>query len=397
MALLHVLLDLSQQQGFQVSAAHFNHHLRPTADRDETFVREQCRELGIELLVGGGDVKALAQEAGKGVEDAARTLRYEFLEWAANEVGADAIATAHHRRDSAETVLLNLLRGTGLRGLTGIPPRRGRIVRPMLEVDRGEIDDFVAKNHIPYVEDETNLDTAYTRNKLRLEILPALEDMSPGVTGRLARTALLLRQEDVYLDDLAAQLISGGSLPPGGDPVLRRRAVRLLAEGEGVNLTQRQAEAVLSLPTGGVLDLGNGVQAVNDNGRVSFRRRETVPPPIVLHPGEQTWGRYRVTVGTGPVTAKTLVFSPAKVAGVLTLAAWDGTGRLAVENGRRTVKRLLTDRGVPAWDRLGRPAVYLNGVLAAVLGAGTDWNLRPAPGEEPLAITIENAAETKEE
>ena len=143
MALLHILSQLAEEGGFQVTAAHFNHRLRATADRDEAFVRDWCRGQGIPLTCGAGDVRKLARREGLSIEDAARTLRYAFLETAARDMGAARIATAHHREDNAETVLLHLLRGTGLRGLGGIPPVRGRIVRPLLETSRREIDGYV--------------------------------------------------------------------------------------------------------------------------------------------------------------------------------------------------------------------------------------------------------------
>ena len=132
-----------------------------------------------------GTRRPLYLRAGR-CEDAARTLRYAFLEGAARDMGADRIATAHHREDNAETVLLHLLRGAGLQGLSGIPPVRGKIVRPLLEAGRADIDAYVERNGLPYVEDESNRDTAYTRNRLRLEVLPLLEEIVPGCGGRIA-------------------------------------------------------------------------------------------------------------------------------------------------------------------------------------------------------------------
>ena len=119
----------------RVWAAHYNHCLRgPESDRDEDFVRSLCAGLGVKAYFGRGDVAAFARENGLGTEDAARRLRYEFLGHTADDLGADAIATAHTADDNAETMLLNLARGAGLRGLCGIPPRRGRIIRPMLDL-----------------------------------------------------------------------------------------------------------------------------------------------------------------------------------------------------------------------------------------------------------------------
>lgn len=227
MALLHILSQLAEEGGFQVTAAHFNHRLRSTADRDEAFVRNWCREQGIPLTCGAGNVREFARRERLSVEDAARTLRYAFLETAARDMGAARIATAHHREDNAETVLLHLLRGTGLRGLGGIPPVRGRIVRPLLETSRREIDGYVARHEIPYVEDESNRDAAYIRNRLRLEVLPLLEEISPGCGARIAAAAELLREEDGHLRREAEALVPEASdgavtLPV---PVLDRKSV----------------------------------------------------------------------------------------------------------------------------------------------------------------------------
>lgn len=279
MALLCLLKDLAAGEGFTLCAAHYNHQLRPTARRDEDFVRAFCAENGISLTVGRGDVAAFARETGRSLEDAARTLRYRFLEETADELGADRIATAHHRRDNAETVLLHLLRGTGLRGLGGIPPVRGRVVRPLLETDRDEIDAYVNQNHVPFVEDETNLETDYTRNRLRLTVLPLLEEVAPGCTARLAETAGLLREEANHLDRETAAL-----LPPAGenflsvsdllrqDEAVRRRMVRAMAGRFGVELTARQTGAVLDLQNGGHLDLPRGLTVRRRADELTFQK-----------------------------------------------------------------------------------------------------------------------------
>ena len=128
--LLHYLASLGRRRSFAVAAAHYNHLMRPTAGRDEAFVAGLCRELSVPLYVERGDVRAIARQEGWGVEEAGRRLRYDFLERTADAIGASRIATAHHLSDQAETVVLNLLRGTGPEGLAGIPPVRGRLIRP---------------------------------------------------------------------------------------------------------------------------------------------------------------------------------------------------------------------------------------------------------------------------
>lgn len=398
MALLHLLSALAPETGTQVMAAHFNHQLRPLADRDEDFVRAWCGARGIPLACGRGNAGGFAAGEGLSIEDAARTLRYAFLEKAAGELGADRIATAHHREDNAETVLLHLLRGAGPQGLGGIPPIRGRIIRPLLEISRKEIDAYVERNGIPYVEDETNRDPAYTRNRLRMEVLPLLEEIAPGASGRIAAAASLLREEDGYLRREAERLLPAGepgvlalpaSLLEGQDRVLVRRMARAMARRLGVELTQRQTEAALGLRCGGFLDLPGNLCAVRTREALAFKRRQPPPPPGPLRLGEQIWGPWRVTVERReePPAAQT----PEQIVlwdagGELTVACWDGGGRMAVENGSRTVKRLFADRGIPVERRGEHPVVLLDGRPAAVWGVAVDWTLRPKAGSPCIVV-----------
>ena len=188
--LLHYLARLGTARGFSVAAAHLDHGQRPTAARDVAFVQSLCRTLDVPCHVGREDVPALARELGVGVEEAGRRARYEFLERTADEIGAARIATAHHAGDQAETVLLHLLRGAGTRGLRGIPPVRGRVVRPLLQTTRAEIEAYLEKNHLGHVEDETNADTTLRRNFLRLELMPQIELSSNDLLIDLARIGL---------------------------------------------------------------------------------------------------------------------------------------------------------------------------------------------------------------
>lgn len=400
MALLHLLGVLGAEEGVQVAAAHFNHRLRPAADRDEAFVRSWCAGRGIPLFCGSGDVSAFARETGRSVEDAARELRYRFLEEAAEDLGADRIAAAHHREDNAETVLLHLLRGAALQGLGGIPPVRGRLVRPLLETAREDIDQYIRRHSIPFVEDETNSDTAFTRNRLRLEVLPLLEELSPGCGGRIAAAAELLREEDGHLRREAEALVPEASdgavtLPvpvlERQDKAVQRRLVRTMGRKLGVELTKAQTEAVLSLKSGGCLDLPQDLCAVRKPHRLCLKKHAPFPPPLVLREGRQDWGRWRITLErrTGPVEGGPDRIVLRDTGGELTAAAWDGTGRLAVENGSRTIKRLFADAGVPIERRREYPAVLLDGTPVAVLKVAVDRACRPQENEACLVITWE--------
>ena len=190
-ALLKVLLTL----GYRCIAVHCNFNLRGAeSDRDQQFVSDLCHNLGVELIVCSYDTVSYAKQKNISIEMAARELRYADFERIMQVHSASAICIAHHRDDSVETMLLNLIRGTGLRGLTGIKPKNGRIIRPLLCVSRQEIEDWLKENGQPYVTDSTNLETDYTRNKIRLELLPLMRRINPSVDNSIESTALHLQQ-----------------------------------------------------------------------------------------------------------------------------------------------------------------------------------------------------------
>ena len=190
-ALLLVLMRL----GYRVHAVHCNFHLRGAeSDRDEKFVTDLCKKLGVDLEVCHYDTGQYAADHGISIEMAARELRYSDFERIMKQQGAAAVCIAHHRDDSVETVLLNLIRGTGLKGLTGIKPRNGHIIRPMLCVSRQEIEDWLKDIGQAYITDSTNLETDYTRNKIRLELLPMMRSINPSVDGSIDLTAQHLQQ-----------------------------------------------------------------------------------------------------------------------------------------------------------------------------------------------------------
>ena len=196
-ALLIVLRSL----GYRCSAIHCNFHLRGEESmRDEEFVRELCKRLDIELNVADFDTQEYARKNKVSIEMAARELRYALFEKKRIELNANAIAVAHHRDDCAETLLLNLMRGTGIRGLHGIQPRNGHIIRPMLCVGRDEIINFLQSIGETFVTDSSNLTTDYTRNKVRLEILPLMQEINPSILQTLYETATRLAQSEYVYD-----------------------------------------------------------------------------------------------------------------------------------------------------------------------------------------------------
>jgi len=201
-ALLRVLLALE----YRCIAVHCNFHLRGAeSNRDQQFVTELCQSLGVELIVCSYDTAAYAKQKNISIEMAARELRYTDFERIMQEREANAVCIAHHREDSNETLLLNLIRGTGIKGLTGIKPCNGHIIRPLLCVTRQEVEEWLEKMGQPYVTDSTNLETDYTRNKIRLQLMPLMRSINPSADASLAETARHLQQAYAFYSQAIGQ------------------------------------------------------------------------------------------------------------------------------------------------------------------------------------------------
>ena len=218
--LLDLLVTAKNEGNFphKIAAAHLNHCLRgDEADRDEEFCKKLCEKYGVKLYSARADVNALAKENGKGVEEAAREARYAFLQSVLeSDSELSHIATAHHRGDMCETMLLNLARGTSLDGLCSIPARRGDIIRPLLHISRDEILAYNNGKGLKFVTDSTNLDAKYSRNRVSLNILPEVKELYGGYEEKFERTARLLRRDADYLayeaERLYATVVENGVL-----------------------------------------------------------------------------------------------------------------------------------------------------------------------------------------
>lgn len=196
------LLLILQRLGYDIEAAHCNFHLRgEESDRDERFCETLCAEKNIPFHRAHFDTLAYAKQHKISVEMAARTLRYNYFDDLLQQLDFQGVCTAHHADDNAETLLLNLIRGTGLRGLTGISPRRNTILRPMLEVRRDEIEEFLTSQGQNFVTDSTNLSADHIRNKIRLEILPKLKEINPSLVDELSLMARHLTDAETVLNE----------------------------------------------------------------------------------------------------------------------------------------------------------------------------------------------------
>ena len=370
-ALLRALVGL----GGEPVVLHVDHGLRGEESRaDARFVRELCDRLNVRC-----EVEGLRLEEGPNLQARARDERYRLAEEVADGQGLRTIAVGHTADDVAETVLMNLARGTGLRGLAGIPPVRGRLVRPLIGRTRREILEYLARLDQPYRTDPTNLTGKYARNRVRLEVLPVLEELYPGAARNLARGAALAREDLEVLEDLAAGVIQMRGeeivLPLGGrsglHPALRRYAVRraysvLLPDAPP--LGSALVEAVLGLAGEGTrtLDLpGDVVASARAGEEISlYQRPEPLAGEAELLAGETLFAGWRISAREvsryepGDASRPEVAYLDAARGPYRVRLAREGdTIRPLGLGGTKKVLRAMMDRKVPKDLRRRMPVV----------------------------------------
>ncbi len=374
-AMTHALHALQEELGFTLTACHFNHCLRGAeSDQDEAFCVEFCRALGIPLTLGREDVALFAKTHGQSVEEAARNCRYAFFG------GLDGfVATAHTASDGAETVLVNLLRGTGLKGLCGIPHRRGNFIRPMLSVTREEILSYLEEHHLPHREDSSNHSDCHLRNRLRHHVLPHFVAENPNFYATVARSCALLREDEELLESMALALLEGNEeegyalLPLQEAPApLRRRALRALLEGKVEKLSQNHlllAEEVLfSSQPAAIMTLPKGLKLGRRYDRLFLTAEEdsqTFAPVVLPCPGQ---------VEIPPLGLR---FSCKASGTPLTIRPRQTGDKIRLSGGTKTVKKLLIDAKIPLQDRARIPVLERDGRIVSVWGVANAKDMPP--------------------
>ncbi len=412
--LADVLLSLAPELGFRLECAHFNHMLRGAeSDRDERFVREWCAGRGIALHTGRGDAAAEAARRRVGLEEAARNLRYGFLE-SLGDAGT-RIATAHQADDQAETVLLNLLRGSGLKGLGGIPPVRGRVIRPLLSVTRAEILDYLRTRGLTFVEDSTNGEPLCARNRIRSELMPVLRELNPAFAEACGRAARLLREDESCLASLAeremhreedACVFSAASLSRLPRAVASR-AVRLACGEFGVQPEEKHVAAVLSLAASedphARIDLPRGLTARRAYDRLalgSSAEESELPafPPMELEYGawvhldvpdaDVFWGpRAEAAKIHGKFT--TFFFKKSQICGRIHVRPRMAGDYLRLRGrGGKSLKKWMTERKIPPERRYAIPVFSDEEGVLAVPGFGQDVRAAASPEAADAVLMI---------
>ena len=412
MCLLHLAWSMAEAGGFQVAAAHYHHGMRgAAADADAAFVETFCKERNISCVVERGDVYGQAQRLGLGVEETGRRLRYEFLRRTAEELGCNRIATAHNADDNLETLLLHLVRGAGLHGLAGIPPRRGEIVRPLLTTSRSDIEAYLAEHGLTHVEDCTNADESYARNRIRRQVVPVLRQLNPRLTESAAETMGYLRSDNDYLnaqaaaacaharwaeDDLVIEARYIAQLPAAIAPRAARRMLEMMGDGN-TDCSAAHLKAIVDLATGedpsavAFLPHGRLVQRVYKD-LLFTTQSEPLPPfsPTPLNLDGETapegtpW-RCRCWATTCPAEGEPGVLYLAReaVEGELVLRPRQTGDEIALprRGGTKTVKKLFIDEKVPRRQRERVPVLTDSQGVAAVAGFGPDKSRLARPGQ----------------
>jgi len=429
--LLHVLLALRERLHLRIFAAHYNHQLRGAESmRDEAFVRDLCERLDVPLTTASGDVAAEAKRTGRSIEETARAMCYAFLEQSSEKVGAHKIATGHHADDNAETVLLHLTRGAGLRGLTGIPPKRGQIVRPLLATSRQEILEYLAYFGQDFVEDGTNQDTIYRRNAIRHLVMPVLQEQNPNLLQAISRQSEILRRDASYLDKLAMETFAelrghcrGELCSPAGcktdlqqevglpakalldlDLAISTRVVALAIQTAGGEAEEVHIRQVLELaqnakPSAKADLRGLVVRREYDRLIFTSQTKALVPfTPRILPPEgtiliPEAGIRLRVLPKSSEKEAEipTFLFQSASICGKITIRPRQvgDSMRLNAAGGTKTIKKLMIECKIPAHKRDILPVFSDDLGVIAVFGIGTCVRVAPNLGDEVLGIIVE--------
>lgn len=386
-ALLFALYLLREKLDITLSAAHFNHHLRGAeSDRDEVFVRELCQGYAIPLTVGSGEIIP----GKKGLEAAAREARYAFLNTLPGK-----LATAHTADDNAETVLMHLVRGTGLKGLGGIAPVNGRVIRPMLTVTRQEVLAFLEEYHLSFVEDSSNGTDAFLRNRLRHKVMPLLKEENPQLAENLSAMAMELRHD-------AAALEPEGEFPSVTQlremkPALRSRALAALLKGSGVLEPERRhirlAESlVFSEKPSAWAAFPGGVILAREYDRLARREKSEPLDEVVLEPGqtvELPQLSLRVHYGPAAEIINTKNIFTVNTQGSVVLRSRREGDAIRLNVGTRTLKKLFVDRKIPAAMRNLIPVFADERGVVGVGGIGANVD-RLAAALPAMQIQIEN-------
>ena len=403
------LLLLLHEAGYRVHAAHCNFRLRgEESDRDERFCVELCERLGVELHRAHFDTRTYAELHKVSIEMAARELRYKWFGQLREDIGAAGVCVAHHRDDSVETVLLNLIRGTGLRGLTGIQPRNGAILRPLLCVSRAEIEAFLAERGQEYVTDSTNLEADVLRNKVRLQVLPLLATLNPAVAENIQRTAEHLSEAQQVLDTILGQYKDSNVLELSELEKYGSSEYFVYEWVKNYGFNGSQVAQMMTAETGSVFTSAEGYDLLVDRGRLMVE--PTLKPMKkvrIPEEGAYVLGGFDDKIAENrTIRVKKRAVCVSKEPWVATLDAQKVVFPLTVRrveegdwmvpfgmNGRKLLSDLMTDRKMTVFEKRRQLVVVdAQGVIVWAVGLRTDGRMAVgADTQEVLELRFEGS------
>ena len=354
------LLLLLHEHGYRVHAAHCNFHLRgDESDRDEAFCVELCERLGVELHRVHFDTQTYADLHKVSIEMAARELRYQWFEQLRKDIGAAGICVAHHRDDSVETVLLNLVRGTGLRGLCGIQPKNGVVLRPLLCVSRAEIEAFLNEKEQGYVTDSTNLEADVQRNIVRLQVLPLLQKLNPAVADNIQRTCENLMEAQSVLTGILDNLNKSNILELNELSQYCSSEYFVFEWLKKYGFNGSQVTQLLKAETGKIITSSTGYEALKDRDRIVVE--ESLKPMKIMRIPEE--GCYRLNESCQLKVQKSAVYV-SKIFHIATLDAVKVSFPLVVRRveegdwmqpygmkGRKLLSDMMTDLKMNVFEK----------------------------------------------
>jgi len=416
--------------------AHYNHELRgEESDRDETFVMDICEEHGIPFYSGRGNVANYAKKRGLGIEEAARDMRYDFFYDLAEQLGAERIATAHTMDDNTETMIINLARGTGTNGMSGIPPIRDKVIRPLLHTSRAEIMAFISERGIAFVEDSTNSIDLYTRNMVRRNIIPKMNEINPRFNEAASTASILFRADEEFIADIAdlfllercmgltADASDLAILPFSVSSRVIRKIYNMGTQGDGNTVFPTENKRAGTLSYNHVRDVlalcagDNPSASISLPGMVVYREYDRVIfdaeqkiyndefAPVYLSPGDSF-----IILGLGlKITCKSILYDDSmSKSGINTsftsflFKSLDICGKIAVrprregdairlgaQSGTKTLKKLFIEKKIPVRKRAFVPVISDDEGVLGIYGLGAGVRAVPEPGEPATQIIFE--------
>lgn len=380
MCLLDLLLKSSKKLNITVKAVNIDHSIRgKESERDSNFCKEYCQQVGVPLKFYKVDAKKYSKENNLTIEEGARMLRYDIFSTLLRENYCDVIATAHHLSDNFETVLFNIFRGTSTKGLTGIPDKRDGFIRPLIDVTRNEIEDYVFKNDIPFVEDSTNGDIDYTRNYLRNVVIPKILEKFPTAETSVKRLGEISREENDYLDSLANDKLEFDNgkyyLPVNLNPILLKRASKTILYNLGI---KKDYEAVhfkdilklTALNNGSKITLPKNVVAVKEYDKIAFYIETTKQDEIVVN---FNVGKFKFYDKSYEITTKpidgALIFDSDKIPeNAIIRTKRDGDVFKKFGGGTKKLKDYLIDKKIPRASRETIPLLAVDNQILLIFG-----------------------------